>query len=80
MPNRNVTITLPEETLKAARHLAVEHGVSLSRFFGLLVEKSAPSGRSYEQAKKRSLALMARGIRLGVGKTVTWTRDELHER
>lgn len=63
-----------------ARHLAVEKGVSLSRFLSSHLEDVVAGADEYEKARKRALARMRRGIALGVGKRPGWRRDDLHER
>jgi len=76
---RNVTLTLSEDALRRARHLAVEKGVSLSRLLSDSLEDVVLRGDRYEKARRRALERMKRGVRLGVSR-ITWTRDELHER
>jgi hypothetical protein len=77
---RNVTIALPEETVRRARHLAVEKGVSLSRLLADSLEEMVTHNEHYAQARKRALARMKRGLAMGVGRRPGWSRDELHER
>ena len=77
---RNVTITLPEDVLREARHLAVDRGMSLSRYLAQLLEEQVRSSGEYREARERELARMQRGLNLGTGGNVPWTRDELHER
>lgn len=80
MPSRNVTLTLSDETLKLARHLAVENGTSLSRFLEELVLERARSTGAWAEAKSGWITLMSEGIDLGIGRNPSWSRDELHER
>ena len=81
MTNRNVTITLPEEVLRVPRSMAAERGVSLSKLFADLIgTPSEGIEAEFRRAKKRSLAAMKRGIRLGIARRPSWTRSELHER
>jgi uncharacterized protein YwlG (UPF0340 family) len=80
MEQTNVTLSLPTHIVKAARHAAVERGVSLSRFLAEHLERMLVANRTYEEAKERALAQMREGIPMGVGSRPGWTRDELHER
>ena len=80
MEQTNVTLSLPAHLIKAARHAAVERGVSLSRFLADHLERMLLADRTYEEAKGRALAHMREGVRMGVGSRPRWMRDELHER
>ena len=80
MDQTNVTLSLPTHLVKAARHAAVERGMSLSRFLAEHIERMLLADRTYEQAKGHALAQMREGVRMGVGDQPRWTRDELHER
>lgn len=77
---RNVTVSLPAELLREARHLAVDRGLSLSSFIAALLEEQVQSTRQYSAARERQLRLLEEGLPLGTGGQITWTRDELHER
>jgi hypothetical protein len=77
---QNVTLTLPSDLLREARHLAVDRGVSLSRYLALVLEERVEAARRYRQARARHQRLLDEGLPLGTGGTVAWTRDELHER
>jgi hypothetical protein len=77
----NVTLTLPADLLRRARHLAVERGLSLSRLLAEELERLVGNDEAYEAAQKRLLARMRKGFNLGLKDgRVPWTRDELHER
>jgi predicted transcriptional regulator len=78
---RNVTLSLPADLLRRARHLAVVRGVSLSRMLAEELESLVAKEDQYEAAQKRLLARMRKGFKLGLKDgRVPWTRDELHER
>jgi hypothetical protein len=78
---KNVTLTISEETLRLAKHLAVERGVSLSKFLSDHLESLVVRDQRYEEARRSAVARMKRGIDLGLGeKGIDWSRDELHER
>jgi len=76
---KNVTLTLSEDALRRARHLAVERGVSLSKLLSDSLEDVVLRGDRYEKARRRALERMKRGVKLGVTR-ISWTRDDLHER
>jgi hypothetical protein len=80
MEQQNVTVTLPVDLLREVRHLAVDRGVSLSRFIALLLEEEVEGQHRYKVAKDRQLALLRAGLPLGTHGKITWRRTELHER
>jgi hypothetical protein len=80
MEQRNVTVTLPVDVLRAARHKAVDRGVSLSRFVADVLTMAVSEDSNYDAAMKRQRALMREGLALGFKGKVPWTRDELHAR
>lgn len=45
MSQQNVTVSLPAELLREVRHMAVDEGVSLSRFIALLLEHEVEDRR-----------------------------------
>ncbi len=80
MTLQNVTVSLPAEMVKDARHLAVDRGLSLSRFIASLLEDEIRRERLYQQAMERELERMEKGMNLGTGGRISWTRDSLYER
>lgn len=77
---QNVTLTLPEDLVREARHRAVDKGISLSRYLADVLEEQIRAQREYEQAKDRQLRLMKEGLPYTMPDPIPWTRDELHER
>ena len=76
----NVTLSLPDDLLREARHLAVDEGVSLSRFLAMSLENRVEAVRGYRRARERQLRLLRQGLDLGTGGAADWTRESLHER
>jgi hypothetical protein len=76
----NVTITLPERLLREARHLAVDEGLSLSRFVVRSLEARVLASRRYRTARDRERQVLETGFDLGTEGRIDWTRDSLHER
>ncbi len=77
---QNVTVSLPAELVREARHLAVDEGLSLSSYLATLLQERIESVRAYRQARDRQLRLLERGLALGTHGKAPWSRDELHER
>jgi hypothetical protein len=76
----NVTVSLSADLVREARHLAVDQGVSLSRFLGLLLAEQIEATSNYRAARDRQLRLLQQGLPLGTGGQVSWSRESLHER
>jgi len=77
---QNVTLSIPKDLLREAKHLAVDQGTSIS---GLLVDVLQERVRRFKErrrAARRQRALMRRGLNLGTQGKATWTRDDLHAR
>lgn len=77
---QNVTISLPEEVLQEAKHLAVDHGVSLSRFVAQTLADRVRGARDYRAAALRQRRLLEVGLDLGTHGRITWDRDALRDR
>src|SRR5207244_8264514 len=76
----NVTLSLPDDLLREARHLAVDQGVSLSRFVAMSLEHRVEAVRGYRRARERQLRLLRQGLDLGTRGGEDWTRESMHER
>ena len=76
----NVTLSLPDDLLRKARHLAVDEGVSLSRFVAHSLEQRVDAIGRYRGARERQLRSLRQGLRLGTTGSTHWSRDSLHER
>jgi hypothetical protein len=74
---RNITLALDEETLREARVLAAQRGLSVSAFlrseFAGLVERQ----RGYTKAREAAVRRLRRGQSLGGGKLPS--REKLHD-
>ena len=80
METRNVTLSLPADLLLEARHLAVNQGLSLSRFPTSLIEERVHWSRRYELARCRQERMMGESGDDGTNGDIGWCREELHER
>lgn len=80
MANRNVTLSLPEDILRAARHRAVDKGMSLSAYLASLLREQTEVDKEYEEAMESAIRMMRKGLPIGTNGQIWWTRDELHER
>ena len=71
----NVTISLPDELVREARHLAVDEGMSLSRFVARSLEERVQGVRRHRAARERQLRMLERGFDLGTNGQLASTRD-----
>jgi len=74
---KNLTLRLDDAVLRKARHLAVEEQKSLSQWVADLIAQSVARKEDYADARRRALARLERGMRLG-GRPLS--REEAHER
>lgn len=75
---QNITIAVEKELLRKVKHVAVERGKSVTSLLHEYIEQIVAQDEEYERARKKAVALMKRGLKLG-GK-IRATRQELHER
>lgn len=80
MASRNITLSLPEETLQEVKIIAVKQGTSVSSLLTGLLEALVNRETGYRQAEQEFMALAEGGFDLGTGGRVALSRDELHER
>ena len=75
---RNITLTVDDETLREARVLAAQRGLSVSAFLRAEIAGLVERQRGYAKARQSALARLGRGHHLGGGKLAS--REELHDR
>jgi hypothetical protein len=80
MERRNITLSLPEDVLRKARHLAVERRRSLSGLLADYMERIVDEDRRVAAAARRLERRLKKGMNLGTCGRAAWTRDDLHER
>ncbi len=80
MKTRNITLSLPEETLREAKVVAAKRGTSVSALLAAALSELVEHESGYAAAKERSLTALGRGRDLGTRGKMGWERDELHER
>ncbi len=75
---RNLTLRLPQETIRKAKVLAAKRGTSVSKLLTNYVEQMVRDEEAYEVAHRRALEFLEQGFHLGG--TIRATRDQWHER
>lgn len=80
MERQNVTLSLPKDVLIGARHLAVERGESLSGMLADLIRRMVDDDLEWRRAQARIEERLTEGLKLGTRGSISWSRDDLHER
>ena len=75
---RNITLALDEETLREARVLAAQRGLSVSAFLRSELAGLVERQRGYARARDAAIRRLRRGQSLGGGKLSS--REDLHDR
>lgn len=79
-PKQNITLSIPRDVLRKAKHIAIERDTSLSGLLTSMLEDLVAKEDAYELSKQRQLTLLEEGLDLGTNGKITWNREELHER
>ena len=80
MAMRNITLALPEKTLREIKIIAAKRGTSVSAMLREKLETLVSDESDYEVARREFMDVADKGFELGTHGKATWTRDELHER
>ncbi len=77
---RNVTLSLPEDTLRQIKIIAAQRDTSISALLREQLEQLIDQETGYHQAEERFLRRLEQGFDLGSQGRIAWSRDEVHER
>jgi hypothetical protein len=83
---KNITLRMDEELLRKAKHIAVEHDLSVSAWIADLVRRASESEADAERKKEQVAYEQARAAILKVMESPghyggkTFSREEMHER
>jgi hypothetical protein len=75
---QNLTVSLEQRTIRRARVLAAERGVSVSKLVADSVDNLVARADEYESSRRNALELLERGFHMG--KYVPVARERLHDR
>jgi hypothetical protein len=78
MPKQNLTVSLPQQTIRKAKILAARRGSSVSGLLAEQIEILVGEDEAYERAQRQATALLDHGFHLGG--VIRAARDEWHER
>ncbi|MFQ5744542.1 MAG: DUF6364 family protein [Acidobacteriota bacterium] len=74
----NITLKIDADLVREAKVLAAQQGTSVSRLLAEHLEELVRRDKAYDVAKRRALARLKKGFRLGWAPPAS--RHELHER
>lgn len=88
MRELEITLQFPEDVYRKAEQIARHQNTTLSLLLGEYVqeivnrdEADQGSDKSYERSMRQAIALMEKGIDLGIGdEGITWKREDLYDR
>lgn len=78
MSKQNLTVSLPQHTIRKAKILAARRGSSISGIVAEQIEILVGEDEAYERAERQARILLEQGFHLGG--VIRATRDEWHER
>jgi hypothetical protein len=78
MAKQNLTVSLPQQTIRKAKVLAARRGSSISGLLAEQIEILVGEEEAYERAERQATALLDQGFHLGG--VIRSSRDEWHER
>jgi hypothetical protein len=78
MTKQNLTVSLPQQTIRKAKILAARRGSSISGLLAEQIEVLVGEEEAYERAERQATALLDQGFHLGG--VIRASRDEWHER
>ena len=80
MQHRNLTLKLDAALYKEVKIIAAKRDTSISALVSGKLAELVDEETGYARAQARALELLTRGFELGTEGSVTWSRDDLHER
>jgi hypothetical protein len=78
MTKQNLTVSLPQQTIRKAKILAARRGSSISGLLAEQIEILVGEEEAYERAERQAKALLDQGFHLGGG--IHASREQWHER
>jgi hypothetical protein len=78
MTKQNLTVSLPQQTIRKAKILAAKRGSSISGLLARQIEILVGEEEAYERAERQATLLLDQGFHLGG--VINSSRDEWHKR
>jgi hypothetical protein len=80
MDTQNITLAVPKKVLKKFKEIAFRRQKSVSKLMVEIMEEKILSEEGYRVARDRHLRRLDVGADLKTNGTISWKRDDLHER
>ncbi len=80
MKARNITLSIPDDVLRRLKIAAAKRETSVSAMLTEALRQLVDEEDGYAEARRRMLADLKTGYKLGTQGRIPWTREELHER
>jgi hypothetical protein len=80
LEKQNVTLSIPKNILRKAKHMAIDRQTSLSRLLAKTLADLVEKEDVYNKAKDRQVKAMQKGYNMGLKGKISWKRDDLHAR
>ncbi len=80
MDTQNITLAVPKKVLAKFKEMAFRRQKSISKLMVEMMENAVENEEGYRVARDRHLRRLAIGSDLSTQGSITWKRDDLHER
>jgi hypothetical protein len=80
METQNITLSVPKKVLAKFKEIAFRQQKSVSKLMVEMMEETVLNEEGYRVARDRHLRRLDTGVDLKTNGTISWKRDDLHER
>lgn len=80
METQNITLAVPKRVLAKFKEIAFRQQKSVSKLMVEMMEKTVSNEEGYRVARDRHLRHLDISVDLKTKGTISWKRDDLHER
>jgi hypothetical protein len=80
METQNITLAVPKKVLAKFKEIAFRQQKSVSKLMVEMMEETVFNEEGYHVARDRHLRRLDTGVDLKTKGTISWKRDDLHER
>ncbi|NPV79936.1 MAG: CopG family transcriptional regulator [Firmicutes bacterium] len=80
MDYQNITLSIRKDLLRRVKHIAIERQTSVSGLLAKLLEDLVQKEDAYRKAYEDHLEILETPLDLGTYGTISWRREDLHER
>ena len=80
METQNITLAVPKKVLAKFKEIAFRQQKSVSKLMVEMMEETVLNEEGYRVARDRHLRRLDADVDLKTNGTISWKRDDLHER